>query len=79
MILRLGVIDPMLMVGENGVSVKLALLEAILEKHGKSGGQEVFGYGSHLQKLNRGGQYGKISLGLGKLRKEEKFRRSQAN
>ena len=56
MILRLGVIDPMLMVGENGGLVKLALLEAILEKHGKSGGQEVFGYGSHLQRLNGRGQ-----------------------
>ena len=40
MILRLGVIDPMLMVGENGGSVVLALLEVILEKHGKPGGQE---------------------------------------
>ena len=56
MILLLGVIDPMLMVGENGGSVVLALLEAILEKHGKSGGQEVFGYGSHLQRLNGRGQ-----------------------
>ena len=61
MILHLGAIDPMLMVGENGVSVKLALLEAILEKYGESGGQEVFGYGSHLQRLNGRGQYGNIS------------------
>ena len=64
MILRLGVIDPMLMVGENGGSVKLALLEAILEKNGESGDQEVFGYNSHLQSLNGRGQYGKYILGL---------------
>ena len=41
----------MLMVGENGGSVKLALPEAILEKHRESGGQEVFRYGNHLQSL----------------------------
>ena len=56
MILHLGVIDPMFMVGENGGSVKLSLLEAILEKHGKSGGQEVFWYDGHLQMFNGRGQ-----------------------
>ena len=70
MILRLSVIDLMLMVGENGGSVKLALLEAILEKHGESGGQEVFGYDSHLQRLNGRGQYGKYILGLVIFRKK---------
>jgi hypothetical protein len=51
MVLRLGVVDPVLMVGESGGSTELALLEAILEKHGKSGGQEAFGYSGHLQKF----------------------------
>ena len=37
MVLRLGVVDPVLMVGESGGST---LLEAILEKYGESSGQK---------------------------------------
>ena len=61
MILLLSAVDPVLVVGEGGGSSELALPEAILKKHGKSGGQEVFGYDSHLQRLNGRGQFGNIS------------------
>ena len=50
MILLLTDVDPVLVVGEGGGLSELALPEAVLEKHGKSGGQEVLGYDGHLQK-----------------------------
>ena len=55
-ILLLGAVDPVLVVGEGGGSSELALPEAILKKHGKSGGQEVLGYDGHLQKWKGKGQ-----------------------
>ena len=58
MILLLGAVDPVLVIGEGGGSSELALLVAVLTKHGKSSGQEVLGYDGHLQKwkgrVNRG-------------------------
>ena len=56
MILLLSDVDPVLVVGEGGVSSELALPEAILKKHGKSDGQEVLGYDGHLQKWKGKGQ-----------------------
>ena len=57
-ILLHGAVDPVLVIGEGGGSSELALLEAVLKKHGKSSGQEVFGYDGHLQsgrgEVNRG-------------------------
>jgi len=55
-ILLLGFDDPVLMIGEGGGLSELSLLEAILKKHEKSGGQEVLGYDDHLQKWKGKGQ-----------------------
>ena len=55
MVLHLSIAHPMLKVGEDGLSVELALLEAIIEKQGKTSGQVLFGYNGHLQRLNRRG------------------------
>ena len=43
MVLHLSVANPMLKVGEDGCSVELTLLEAILEKQGEPSGQVLSG------------------------------------
>ena len=64
-ILPLGAVDPVLVVGEGGDSSELALPEAILKKHRKPSGQEVLGYGGHLQKVEGKGSIKECDLCLG--------------